>query len=116
MDISNFEIERIFNTADNDDLNENFVGVFPSDKMKRVFDIMKMMKGKGYLFLIANTDRSDKIGTHWWSLLDIDGKKNFLLFDSFGIKVLRNFIIKGNETIVNNVLKGVENIEQDKTK
>ena len=49
-------------------------------------------------------------------MLGIDGKKNFLLFDSFGKKVLRNFIIKGNETIVNNVLKGVENIEQDKTK
>ena len=75
-----------------------------------------MMKGKNYPFLIANTDRSDKNGTYWWSLLDIDGKKDFLLFDSFGIKGLRNLIIKDDEIIVRKVLKGIENIEQEKTK
>ena len=117
MGISNFEIERIFSMVDSDDLNTNFVGVFPSDKMNRFFDIIKMMKGKSYPFLIANTDASDKTGsTHWWSLLDIDGIKDFLLFDSFGIKGLTNFIIKDNETIVSKVLKRIENIEQDKTK
>ena len=65
--------------ADNDGLNESFVGVFDSDKMSRFFDITKMMKGKSYPFLIANTDRSDKNGTHWWSFLEIDGKKGFFL-------------------------------------
>ena len=39
-----------------------------------------MMKGKKYPFLIANTDRSDKKGTHWWSILDIDGKKIVFAF------------------------------------
>ena len=57
MGISNFEVERIFNIVDNDDLNENFVGVFPSDLMNKYFDLTKMMKGKSYPFLIANTDR-----------------------------------------------------------
>ena len=116
MVISNFETEKIFNMVDNDDLNENFVSVYPSDKMNRFFDITKMMKGKSYPFLIANTNRSDKAGTHWWRLLDIEEKKDFLLLDSFGIKGLRNFIKKEDETIVSKVLKGVENIEQDKTK
>ena len=51
-----------------------------------------------------------------WSLLDIDGKKDFLLFDSFSIKGLRKFIIKDDEIIVSKVLKGIENFEQDKTK
>ena len=64
-----------------------------------------MMKGKSYPFLIANTDRSDKNSTYWWSLLDIDGKKDFLLFDSFGIRGLRNLIIKDDEIIVSKVLK-----------
>ena len=73
------------------------------------------MKGKKYPFLIADTDRSDKPGTHWWSILDIDGKKDFLLFDSFGIKSLKNFIVKDDEKIPKNVLKGVENLNEDKT-
>ena len=37
MGVSNFEIERIFKNADNNDLDENFIGVFPSDKMNRFF-------------------------------------------------------------------------------
>ena len=41
MGISNFEIERIFNAADIRDLSENFVGVFPSDRMNRFFDLKK---------------------------------------------------------------------------
>ena len=65
--------------------------------------------------MIANTDRPDKKGTHWWSILDIDGKKDFLLFDSFGIKGLKNFIVKDNKDFfVGKVLKGVENLKEDK--
>ena len=92
--LSNFDIEEIFNKTNNSDLLQNFVGVFPSDKMNKFLDFKKMMKGKKYPFLIANTDRSDKQGTHWWSILDIDGKKDFLLFDSFGIKSLKKFLLK----------------------
>ena len=32
-DISNFKIEGVFKEINNDDLNENFLGVFPSDKI-----------------------------------------------------------------------------------
>ena len=91
--LSNFDIEEIFNKANNNDLLQNFVDVFPSDKMNKFLGFKKMMKGKKYPFLIAKTDRSDKQGTHWWSILDIDGKKDFLLFDSFGIRGLKNFIV-----------------------
>ena len=78
----------------NSDLLQNFVGVFPFAKMNKFLDFKKMMKGKKYPFLIGNTDRSDKQGTHWWSILDIHGKKDFLHFDSFGIKGLKKFIVK----------------------
>ena len=74
--LSNFDIEEIFN------IFNFFVRVFPSGKMNQFLDFKKMMKGKTHPFLIANTDRSDKKGTHWWSILDIDGKKDFLLFNS----------------------------------
>ena len=113
--LSNLGIEEIFNKLNNGDLLQSFVGVFPSDKMNKFLDFKKMMKGKKYSILIANTDRSAKQGTHWWSILDIDGKKDFLLFDSFGIKGLKKFIVKDNEKIVAKVLKGVENLKEDKT-
>ena len=79
---------------------KNFVGVFPSDKMNRFFDFKKMMQGKKYPLLKANTDRSDKEGTHWWrSINDIDSKKYFLLFDSYGIMGLKNFTVQNDEKI-----------------
>ena len=95
--LSNFDIEEIFNRANNSDLLQNFVGVFPSNKMNKFLNFKKMMKGKKYPFLIANTGRSDKQGTHWWSILDINRKKDFLLFDSFALKGLRNIIVQNDE-------------------
>ena len=111
---SNFDIEEIFNKANNSDLLQNFVGIFPSDKTDKFLDFKKMMKGKNYPFLIANTGRSHKQGTRWWSILDIIVKKYFLLFDFFGIKGLKNFIVKDGEKIVAKVLKGVKNLKEDK--
>ena len=116
MGISNFEIERVFTMFDNNDLDDNFIDVFPSNKMNKFFDVTKIMKGKKYPSLIANTDMSNKPGTHWWSILNIDSKKDFLLFDSFDVIGLRNFIVQDDEKIAKKVLKGVENIAPDKTK
>ena len=33
--ISNFEIEKVFKEINNDDINEHFLGVFPSDKINK---------------------------------------------------------------------------------
>ena len=33
--ISNFEIEKIFKEINTEDINENFLGVFPSDKINK---------------------------------------------------------------------------------
>ena len=73
------------------------------------------MDGLIYTIFNTNTDRSDKKGTHWWSILDTDGKKDFFLFD-LGIKGLKNYIIKDDETIIKKVLKGVENLKEDKSR
>ena len=48
--ISKFEITEIFDKLDNKDLDENFVGVFPSDKMNRFFDFKKMRRKKSIHF------------------------------------------------------------------
>ena len=37
-----------------------------------------------------------------------------MLFDSFGLKGLKNFIVQDHEKIVAKVLKGVENLKEDK--
>ena len=52
-----------------------------------------MMRDRKYPFLIANTDRSDKGETHWWSILDIGPTSDFLLLDTFSIEGLKNFVI-----------------------
>ena len=61
---SNVEIERIFNETDDADLNDNFLGVFLSDKIKKFISFKKMMVDRKYPFLITNTDRAGKDGTH----------------------------------------------------
>ena len=33
--ISNFEIEKVFKEINNEDINKNFLGVFPSDKINK---------------------------------------------------------------------------------
>ena len=38
-----------------------------------------MESGAHYLFIIMNTDRTNKNGTHWWSLLDLHLKKEIFL-------------------------------------
>ena len=58
--ISNFKTERVFKEMKNNDLNENFLGVFTSDKINKFIKIEKMMPGKKYSFIICNTDRREK--------------------------------------------------------
>ena len=60
--ISNIQIEKAFRDLDDEDVNDNFVGVFPANYINRFIDYKTMIlekKGK-YPFIIAKTDRSDK--------------------------------------------------------
>ena len=63
--ISNFQIER-FKNINYSDINDNFMDAFPAKQMPKFINFKLMIsdkKGK-YAFLIANTDSSDKKGTH----------------------------------------------------
>lgn len=46
--LSNVEIQRVFKDVKND-LNENFLGVFPSDKINRFVMFEKMIPEKNVL-------------------------------------------------------------------
>ena len=109
--ISDFEIERVFNELNNEDLDDNFLGVHPSNKINKFIALNRMMKGRQYHFLIANTDRSDKGGTHWWSIFDINPVSDFILTGTFGNERLRKFIIQDDKKIVEKVIKGTEKMD-----
>ena len=61
--ISNFQIEEIIKQINDDDLSNNFVGIFPSDKMTKF-----------------KKEDSKKGGKHWLSILDIEPKKGLFFF------------------------------------
>ena len=86
--ISNFTIEKFVNEID-DDLKSNFVGVFPSTHILKFIKITDLVRhgNTKYPFMILNTDRADKNGTHWWSFLEISTKEQIFLFDSYGLLV-----------------------------
>ena len=79
--ISNFQIENEIKNIKDEDLDDNFVGVFPSNYINKFINHAAMIsekKGK-YPFVIANSDSGEKGGTHWWSIFDIEPKTYFFL-------------------------------------
>ena len=95
-EISSFQIENAIDNIGDEDLNNDFVVVFPSNCMNKFTNHSAMIsskKGK-YPFAIANTDSSEKGRTHWSSILDIEPKTDVFFFDSFGIDGLKHFIVQ----------------------
>ena len=108
--ISNEAIEDFFEKVNDEDLKNNFIGVFPSNYINRFISYHSIMKDRSkakYPFIIMNTDRSDRAGTHWWSFLDLHQKKEIFLFDSFGFEGFKKFIIDNDSKVLNKVLFGL---------
>ena len=66
-----------------------------------------------YPFIIMNTDRSDKKGTHWWSFLNLHPRKEIFLFDSFGFEGFKEFIINDDRKAHKKILFGIEKKKKD---
>ena len=62
--------------------------------------------------MIMNTDRSNKEGEHWWSLLEISTKNQIFLFDSFGFVGLKEFIVDDDKQIIDQFFYGLEKINK----
>ena len=79
--ISNFQTEDAIKRIGDEDLLNNFVGVFRSNHMNKFINHSEIIKEKKrkYPFIIVNTDDSSEKGTHWWSILNIE-LKNELFF------------------------------------
>ena len=55
---------------------------------------MMMESSALYLFIITNTDQSDKKVTHWWSFLDLHPKKRSFYFIVLTLRDLTESIIR----------------------
>ena len=108
--ISNQDIGNYTEEKYNENFKKNFAGVFPSKFITKFISFHRMMikKEERYPFIIMNTDRSNKAGTHWWSFLDLHPKKEIFLFDSFGCEGFKQFIMQDDRKIVNKILFGME--------
>ena len=84
--ISNIAIDKFFKN-ENEDIKKNFIGVYSSNSVTRYINYYCC-----YPFAIFNTNRANKPGTHWLSLLNIYPKTELLLFDSEGFRGLKYFI------------------------
>ena len=111
--ISNFEIEKVINEI-NDDLKANFIGTFPSNQTFTFLNFTELVKEKSvpYPFMIMNTDRYGKKGTHWWSFLEISSKEHIFLFDSYGFIGLKEFIIDNDRKLIDRFFYGLEEINK----
>ena len=117
--ISNFQIENAIAKIGNDDLNNNFVGVFPSNHINKFINHSAMISAKEgkYPFVIANTDDSQKGGTHWWSILGgIEPKTDIIFFYSFGLDGLKHFTIQDDREIVEKILFGTDKMTRTDNK
>ena len=108
--ISNKEVIKFFENVEDNDIKENFVGVFLSNYINKFISFHEMAKEKTkkYPLIIMNTDRSDKPVTHWWSFLDLHPKKEIFLFDSFGFTGFTKFVIDNDINILNKILFGIQ--------
>ena len=117
--ISNEAIEDFFEKVNDEDLKNNFIGVFPSNYINRFISYHSIIKDRPkvkYPFIIMNTDRSDRAGTHWWSFLDLHPKKEIFLFDSFGFEGFKKFIIDNDKKVLNKVLFGLHKFKKNDQK
>ena len=112
--ISNEEVIKFFENVEDNDIKENFVGVFPSNHINKFISFHELAKeaNKKYPFIIMNTDRSDKAGTHWWSFLDLHPRKEIFLFDSFGFEGFSKFIIDNDIKTLNKILFGIQKFKK----
>ena len=108
--IRNFQMENALKNMNDEDIDYNFVGVFPSNRMNKFINHAAMISETRwkYPFTIANTDSSEKGGTHWWSILGIEPKTDIFFFDLFGLNGLKHFIIQDDRNVISKILFGTE--------
>ena len=117
MEYQTIKLKKTFKKIGDEDLLNNFVGVFPSNYMNKFITHAAMIEdSRKYPFIIANTDSAEKPGEHWWSILDIQPRTDIFFFDSYGIEGRKHFIIQDDRLIVDKILIGIEKMDRTDNK
>ena len=115
--ISNFQIESAIKNLNDNDINENFIAVFPANHTNKFIDNNSLIsdeKGK-YPFLIANIDSAEKNSTHWWSILDIEPKTDLFFLFIWNWR-FKKFYYSGRPKYNQKILTGIEKMMQKDNK
>ena len=93
-------------------LKKKIGGVFPSHFITKFITFHRMMNEKStrYPFIIMNTDRSDKKGTH------LHPTKEIFLFDSFGFDSIEGFLLQDDKKTVNKIMYLIKKFEKKTAK
>ena len=104
--ISNLEINKFFKNEENQDIKNNYMGVYSMDSITKYINFYEIIKKRcaKYSFAIFNTDKHNEPGTHWWSFMDILPKQNLFLFDSFGLEGFKLFTVDNDKSIIDELL------------
>ena len=99
---TNSQIQSSIKNINDQDLKDNFVGVFPANYMNRFINY-KTMISEEKTNNPSNTDSSEKGGMHWWSILDIELQTDLLFFDTFEVDGLKCFIIQDDGKVIEKI-------------
>lgn len=75
--MSNFQIETVINGSENENLKNNFIDVFLSDKMNKFVIFHSMMRKnqmQNIMFSVIDTTKTEE--AYWWRILNILSMSN----------------------------------------
>ena len=110
------EIERVVDRIGKK-LKQNFCGVFAADELKRGFMpcanvVGKSAKGKLLPYAIINTDDRANGGQHWFTLIRLQERGNFYLFDSFGKSGFTEYVVSDDEEIIESIIMNYHEVQR----
>ena len=75
--MTNLEINKFFENEENQDIKNNYMGVYSTDSITRYINFYEIIKKRNakYPFAIFNTDKNNKLGTHWWKFYGYSPQK-----------------------------------------
>ena len=96
--ITDLEINKFFENEENQDIKNNYIGVYSMDSITRYINFYKIVKKRNgkYPFAIFNTDKHNKPGTHWYSFMDIHPPKD--------LEGSKSFIVGSDENTIDELL------------
>ena len=106
--------EETIKKIGDEDLLDNFVGVFPSNYINKFINHAAMIEDKKvkYPFTIGNTNLSEKKRHVLVEHTRYRTEKWYFFFDSFGLDDLKEFIIQDDKKTIDKILVGTEEMKR----